>query len=343
MSGIIGSKEKGQKEQKNSLISRDEQSKNNENEKSMKIKKEKEKKEKIEKISSLSIQKEIFTKRGKFYNYIKKEKSEEDEYKMNNHSIKENYQEKENKIYYKRKISKLNKNEIYENELNDYSKEEKTEKINDKLKLNEKKIYINKCKLCKNCFINNKLENDNLSNNLKSRRKDIRYNIKLNSIQIIFFYYFILNAILFSHFIKSNNRKIKLSYSFISLRIKDTGDINILSNSYLGDDPDIIIINNKNNYTNREIKRNYVFDNSENNITLIWDIPPSSTNNMFKSCNKIIEIDLSNFDSSLVTDMGNMFYSCSSLAYLNLSNFNTSKVTKMNSMFSGCINLISLD
>ena len=75
MSGIIGSKENGQKEQKNSLISRDEQSKNNENEKSIKIKKEKEKKEKIEKISSLSIQKEIFTKRGKFYNYIKKKKA----------------------------------------------------------------------------------------------------------------------------------------------------------------------------------------------------------------------------------------------------------------------------
>ena len=57
----------------------------------------------------------------------------------------------------------------------------------------------------------------------------------------------------------------------------------------------------------------------------------------------ILEIDLSNFDTSKVTDMGYMFYGMSSLTTLNLSNFDTSKVTDMQWMFAGISNLTSLD
>ena len=60
---------------------------------------------------------------------------------------------------------------------------------------------------------------------------------------------------------------------------------------------------------------------------------------MFKSCNKISEINLTNFDASELTCIQSMFNGCSSLIYLDLSNFNIEKVSLMTSMFSGCSSL----
>ena len=57
----------------------------------------------------------------------------------------------------------------------------------------------------------------------------------------------------------------------------------------------------------------------------------------------ILELDLSNFDTSQVTNMGYMFYGMSSLTSLNLSNFDTSKVTNMSDMFYGMSSLTSLN
>ena len=57
----------------------------------------------------------------------------------------------------------------------------------------------------------------------------------------------------------------------------------------------------------------------------------------------IEKLDLSNFNTSQVTDMSNMFINCSSLISLDLSSFNTSKVTNMQGMFSNCSSAISLD
>ena len=56
----------------------------------------------------------------------------------------------------------------------------------------------------------------------------------------------------------------------------------------------------------------------------------------------IRDIDLSNFDTSRVTDMHYMFWNMHSLTSLNISNFDTSKVTNMSSMFYN-MNLTSLD
>ena len=57
----------------------------------------------------------------------------------------------------------------------------------------------------------------------------------------------------------------------------------------------------------------------------------------------ILDLDLSNFDTSKVTNMETMFYGLSSLTTLDLSNFNTSQVTSMVHMFSGMRKLITLD
>ena len=75
----------------------------------------------------------------------------------------------------------------------------------------------------------------------------------------------------------------------------------------------------------------------------------TNSRNMFLSgyseqkIKNILELDLSNFDTSQVTDMSNMFYGMSNLITLNLSNFDTSKVINMGSMFYGMSNLTSLN
>ena len=57
----------------------------------------------------------------------------------------------------------------------------------------------------------------------------------------------------------------------------------------------------------------------------------------------ILDMDLSNFDTSRVTDMKWMFYGESNLKSLDLSNFKTSRVTNMDYMFSGMSNLVTLN
>ena len=54
---------------------------------------------------------------------------------------------------------------------------------------------------------------------------------------------------------------------------------------------------------------------------------------MFNGMSNLTTLDLSNFDTSKVTDMQSMFNHMSNLTTLDLSNFNTSKVTDMNYMF----------
>jgi len=64
---------------------------------------------------------------------------------------------------------------------------------------------------------------------------------------------------------------------------------------------------------------------------------------MFYNMTNPTTLDLSNFDTSKVTDMNYMFHDTSSLTSLNLSNFDTSKVTNMEAMFSGMSNLTTLN
>ena len=60
---------------------------------------------------------------------------------------------------------------------------------------------------------------------------------------------------------------------------------------------------------------------------------------MFRDCDKLQSLDLSNFDTSNVYNMDSMFYSCHNLQSLDLSNFDTSIVANMDSMFTYCNNL----
>ena len=64
---------------------------------------------------------------------------------------------------------------------------------------------------------------------------------------------------------------------------------------------------------------------------------------MFSWCISLKSLDVSSFDTKSVTSMGRMFENCSSLKSLDLSSFNTSAVTNMASMFTFCRSLKSLD
>ena len=64
-----------------------------------------------------------------------------------------------------------------------------------------------------------------------------------------------------------------------------------------------------------------------------------STFLMFYGCSSLTNIDLSNFNTNNVNNMGSMFSGCSSLTNIDLSNFNTNNVKDMGSMFSDCSSL----
>ena len=64
---------------------------------------------------------------------------------------------------------------------------------------------------------------------------------------------------------------------------------------------------------------------------------------MFNSCKSLTELDLSNWDTSKVTNMSSMFGFCSGLTRLDLSNWDTSKVTNMSQMLYYCSSLTELD
>ena len=71
--------------------------------------------------------------------------------------------------------------------------------------------------------------------------------------------------------------------------------------------------------------------------------PVTNMGAMFSGNTSLTKLDISNFDTSKVIDMGSMFYGCSSLINLEVSNFNTSNVTTMQTMFQGCSRLDSLN
>ena len=185
-----------------------------------------------------------------------------------------------------------------------------------------------------------------LNNKRKTRKNKLLENIIKNNIFIlIIIIRFLLFKILF---IKAKNNKNILNHnkdSKISLKIKGIGESAILGNegdlnfsgiNYL---KEVYINENK----QETIDNRYYFNQTDNYVELIWDNNINNCDNMFINCTNIIEINLSNFDTSLVTSMHRMFYNCSKLSSLYLSNLNTSLVTSMSYMFYYCKKLISLD
>ena len=69
----------------------------------------------------------------------------------------------------------------------------------------------------------------------------------------------------------------------------------------------------------------------------------TNTASMFSGCSQLTSLDVSNWDTSNITDMSGIFMECSKLTSLDVSNWDTSNVTSMNAVFASCSGLISLD
>ena len=196
-------------------------------------------------------------------------------------------------------------------------------------------------------------------------------------------YYITVSILNFSFlFIESKRRNILLKFSEIRLKLKmiseyeEDYEYHFNEDAYILSDSFFKIYNQCDIYINESkkdvIKNKYPFVYSKNDIyfiRIVWNISIYTASYMFDFCEKMIEIDLSNFDSSLlkdtsymfrfcetltsikftnfdtslVTDMNSMFWECYKLEFLDLSSFNTSLVTKMNNMFFQCSTLNSLN
>ena len=129
----------------------------------------------------------------------------------------------------------------------------------------------------------------------------------------------------------------------ISLKVKGNGYVTIFypssnfkpSSYYLNSDP-----------VQKEIINNDAtieLHNSENLIKLIFSNTVTSCSSMFMGCSNILEIDLSNFDSSSVQSIDSMFQDCTSLKKITFGNFKTSQITSMGNTFQNCSSLETLD
>ena len=153
--------------------------------------------------------------------------------------------------------------------------------------------------------------------------------------------------ILFLSTNSSNNIIIRqLNYdNIIKLRIKGSGDQPIISNAYNAYNPfpDKILINEVQQDQAKIGRIAYNLTGDINNITLIWDNQIDYCSYMFQNLTNIIEIDFSEFNSSIVTLAAFMFKGCSSLTSINLKNFTTFNINSMYAMFESCISLTSID
>ena len=184
------------------------------------------------------------------------------------------------------------------------------------------------------------------SNYVKYERKNQNIIIAKKFLFYLLFLLFLINPV----FSQSKNMKYRrnlsnsdsnitnISYSEISIKINGTGNQRIIGNNDLC--PDEIFIN--------EIKvgENECMVNLANPlivIRMLWFRNLTTCEYMFLDIDNITWIDLSKFDSSLVTSTLLMFWGCNSLISINLSNFNTSSATTMEAMFYDCYSLISLN
>ena len=112
--------------------------------------------------------------------------------------------------------------------------------------------------------------------------------------------------------------------------INNNEDINIFKNKeeiYLNED-NTIFFENKGKY----------------NITIIFNNNLTECSYLFDSCNTIISIDLSNFETSKINNFESMFNKCCKLKEIKgIENFNTNNAINMSKMFQGCKELESLN
>ena len=178
------------------------------------------------------------------------------------------------------------------------------------LKYNE----INIIKIHNNHIFSNNKKKTHINKLLKIQ---FFYGVELKNIYALLC---ILVSVINFIFLMGENLQKKLIFksSEISLKIKNEGNITLFSNYFF------LKYNNCEIYLDNILidkdKNVLDFDSiySENSIIkIIFNDAILTARNMFTNCSKILEIDLSNLDTSKVKDMSRMFYNCNSLVTIN--------------------------
>ena len=195
----------------------------------------------------------------------------------------------------------------------------------------------------------NKIKNNCNINPINSLEKNLRYIIKtrIYSFSQIFFEFTFIFVYLISF---SSSKKIKYNRirhlnSFYSTYIKIlTNGTQTIFGGYKKDyKPDLVYLNGK--IVSMDSNGRIIISNKqENNITLVYNNKVSNCRSMFYDVREAVEIDLTNFDTSSVTDMGYMFGSCYKLEKINFGKkFKTSLVENMEYMFRSLLVITSID
>ena len=183
------------------------------------------------------------------------------------------------------------------------------------------------------------LENimDNRIRNKENIKKLSLY--KINFFPLYCFLIILINPILAENI---NIKKINHDSDFIiKLKIKSAAKVNIINGGYI---PNKVYINGINSTIDKS--GNIRFTDGFNliyNVTLEYNKIRKNFDKMFQNINNLIEVDLSNINTSEVSSMRAMFLNCENLKYINFTNVDTSSVNNMASMFEGCSSLQSMD
>ena len=125
---------------------------------------------------------------------------------------------------------------------------------------------------------------------------------------------YLLLLILFNNtFVNNKISLIEYNSYNITLKIKGVGSKRIISpfTAFKSECcPDEVYING---YKQYNVTPKYGLNKADNFIELIWHNLINSSDHMFYECYDIIEIDLSNFDTSNIENMQYMFSGCKSL------------------------------
>jgi len=134
------------------------------------------------------------------------------------------------------------------------------------------------------------------------------------------------------------------SYSSIAITFIESGD-NIFLNKDFKPLPDYIWVHGEKQdfKPSSENKNHIILEEGEFTIKFGWEGPLYSCSNMFNGLTNIKSIDLSDLDTSQVTDMSEMFNGSTKLESLNLQSLNLSAAENLNSMFQSCYSLREID
>ena len=127
----------------------------------------------------------------------------------------------------------------------------------------------------------------------------------------------------------------------IKIKIIGSGEQNIL-NKRFSSIPYEILVNGYPTNIDSENKIN-ILGSDVNIITMKYDYRVSNCDSMFSDLENLKDVDLSNFDGTLITTMSYMFWDCINLESVNFTNLKTPSLTDIGGLFSGCNSLLSAD